>query len=682
MRDPHPHCLRVAVENWEDPVRFAALLRLLETYPGGIGQVALFTSAVHSPLPLSEISRRAAIMKDRLARIREAGLVPAVNILATVGHHEEDLGSTPAGDYDLLTGADGRVCRGSVCMNDERWREEYVVPVYRMLAEARPSVIWVDDDIRYGHLPVGNGCFCADCLALFNRENGTSFTRESLTDKLESGDPAVRRAWLKHNGDAICRLLQAIGDAVRSVDPQIRLGFMTGERYFESYAFGAFAEALSDGGRYPILWRPGGGAYEDISFDAIMEKSEQIGRQNALLPACVTESLSEVENFPYQLIRKTPVSTALEGAWSMTAGCTGAAFNILPSETGEPVENAASHLCAIEDMRPFCELLTEKTAGQQPVGIGTAWRQNDQLAIPSREEGGSFLNGSGGMYASFARELFDFGLPQSYRPDRSLVTLLTGGCLRVMAEEEIAAMLEGGVYMDISALAALNAEGFAPLTGFEPGPAFPADARERYAAHPLNKEIEGGIRNCRQAFHPGDAYSLIPASPGAQILSDLIDYHGRVLADCCLGVFDNEASGHVAAAGYYPFSWLSDARKTAQLKRLMVRLSDERLPSYVETYCRVRNHTFPSGGKTVVAMCNPTNQPIEDLTVAVRTNADDGVYVDQQCVRTDLRGEERMAEQSAAYRRFRIPLLPPFGMGLLEVPADNGCDNKEEFRYG
>ena len=605
MEKKRMHCLRVAVENWEDPDRFEELLRLLRLYPGGIGQVALFTSAVHSPLPIDEIERRARILKDRFARIREAGLIPAVNILATIGHHEEDLPASPASSYALMTGADGRVCRGSVCMNDERYLKEYVVPVCRLLAEASPSVYWVDDDIRYSHLPVGNGCFCEGCLSLFSRETGRTFTRESLTEELERGDPAVRRAWLKHNGDAICRLLRTVGDAVRSVDPGIRLGFMTGERYYEGYAFREFAEALSDGGKYPILWRPGGGAYEDICFDAIMEKSEQIGRQNAYLPAFVTESVSEVENFPYQLIRKTPVSTALEGVWSMTAGCTGAAFNILPSETGEPLSGAAPHLHAIERMRPFCELLSEKTAGKQPVGIGTAWSPRDQLAVPAREEGGSFIGGWGGTYASFAREAFDFGLPQSYRPDCSVVTLLTGGCLRVRTDGEIRELLRGGVCADVSALRELNGRGFSALTGFEPGEACPTDARERYAANALNRGFEGGIRNCRQAFHPGDSYGLIPLAPETEILADLVDYHGRVLAECCLGYYENEAGGRFAAAGYYPYGWLSDALKTAQLKRLMVRLSGNRLPSYVDTYCRIRNHTFRNDGKTVVALPLP-----------------------------------------------------------------------------
>ena len=668
-----PHCIRVAVENWIDPERFGELTDLLAKYPGGIGQVALFTSAVHSPLTLEELGRRAEIMKDRFAVIREKGLSPAVNILATVGHHEEDLGHTPAGNYTLMTGADGRVCRGSVCMNDGRYLCEIVIPAYRILAGTGPDAIWVDDDVRYGHIPIGNGCFCESCIALFNRENGTSFTRETLVGALEAGDPDVRQAWLKHNSGAISRLLGAIGDTVREIDPGIRLGFMTGERYFEGYAFSEWAEALSGGGKYPISWRPGGGAYEDICFDTIVEKSEQIGRQNAYLPAYVTESVSEVENFPYQMIRKSPVSTAVEGAWNMTAGCTGAAFNILPSETGEPVSNAEAHLRAIDGRLPLYRLLAEKTAGKQPVGIGTAWRPDDQRAVP-----GSFIGGWGGMYASYARELFDFGLPECYRPDRAVVTLLTGGCLGVFSDEEILSLLRGGVYADAGALGELDRRGFSALAGFGAGEAIPADARERYEECPINAGIAGGIRNARQAFHPGDSFALIPRGEDGRtgILSSLVDYHGGVLASCCLGTYENREGGRLAAAGYYPYSWISDAFKTAQLKRLMLWLSGGRLPSWVDTCCRIRNRTFAENGKTTVALFNPTNAPIEGLTVAVRTNCARGTFTDQRGGVRRPGGEKRegpagFAELTEKYRFFAVGTLAPYEIGILEAEDEN-----------
>ena len=660
-----PHSLRVAYENWHEEERFRSLLALLDEYPGTVGEVALFSSAVHAPLPLAEFKRRTEIQKERMKTLREHSLSAGINILASIGHHEEDLDDSLHGPYTFMTNRRGEVCRGSYCMNDERYLDEYIRPIYRVAAEAEPDFIWGDDDIRYGHLPIGNGCFCENCIARFNRDNGTSYTRETLLVALDRGDLSVRRAWLAHNSSTISRLFRVIGKTVREIDPKITLGFMTGERYFEGYAFREWAEALSDNGRYPIQWRPGGGAYEDFNYDGILEKAEQIGRQSAFLPDYVVSIQSEIENFPYQLLKKTPTSTALEAAWTMTSGCTGAAFNILPSETGEPLETVEPHLRAIEKMAPLYRLLGEKTAGLQPCGICTGWRPDSQLSVPA----GSFDSAWGGMYSS-AGEMFSFGLPECYRPEHACVTLLTGSFGTAWTDEELSSLLRGGVYADASALAFLNGRGFAEKTGFAVEKPYPVDARELYADVPLNagiaggKGIAGGIRNCRQAFHGGDSYGLSPTQKGSTALASLVDYHLRPMTDCCLGIYENADGGRFCVSGYYPYSWISDYYKTIQVKRLMVWLSKDTLPSYVFSYARIRNHTFVKDDSVVTALLNPTSQDLEDVRIAVRTRKRSAVWYAQDGTETKIRAE--MLE-NGYYRFFTVKGLSAFTMGILEV---------------
>jgi hypothetical protein len=181
-----------------------------------------------------------------------------------------------------------------------RFLSEYAAVIYDIYARTGADFIWVDDDVRYGHMPIGNGCFCDICIGKFNRENNYSFDRPGLVAELENGDVEFRRKWLRQNRETLSRLLSVAGKAARNVDENIMLGFMTGERYIESYDFHAFSEALSDGGKHEIMWRPGGGAYNDFSFDYIVAKSEQIGRQNAYLPPYVTINHSEVEKLPLQ----------------------------------------------------------------------------------------------------------------------------------------------------------------------------------------------------------------------------------------------------------------------------------------------------------------------------------------------------------------------------------------------
>ena len=675
--DRKMHSLRVADDNWMDSGRFEELIGLLQQYPCGIGRISLFTAGTHAPLVLPELKERLTVMEQRLRRLRECGFLAGINILATIGHHEEDLDHSFHGDYYSMTNDMGEICRGSFCMGDERYLRDYVRPAYRMLAEAEPDFIWIDDDIRSGHLPIGFGCFCDGCIDNFNREHQTTYTREGLREALDRGDLALRKAWLSHNTDNICRLFRVIGETVREVRPEITLGFMTGERYFEGYDFARMADALSENGTYEIMWRPGGGAYTDYNFDEIINKQEEVGRQNSLLPAYVTISQYEIENFPYQLLKKSPTSTALEAALSMTAGCTGAAFNILPGETGEPLELIRPWLKTIDERMPFYELLAEKIGGKQPVGIGTGWKFDCQAAT----EGERWTMTYGGEYAGFARELFDFGLPQSYLAENRVVTLVKGACTRTWSEDEMQTLLSGGVYLDGDALEDFNRRGYGAYTGFTRGAEYPVDARESYLPAAINSGIENGIRNCRQAFFHGESREIVPVAKEAVPLARLIDYHGTELASCCLGFYENALGGRICGAGYYPFSWVSDSFKSLQLKRLFVHLSGGRLPSYVETCCRVRNHTFVEGDKTIVTLCNPGNEPIISLRVAIRTKAIEAYVTDQRClvsrISCDCVDAERDCKdgnykdgdykEGGNYRFFTVDKLLPYEMIIIEA---------------
>jgi hypothetical protein len=654
-----PHLLRIGLRfDEKDESQLEELLRLLRKYPSGISEIAFFTSNVHIPYPLEEVKRRIGIIKKYIRRCREEGLRAGFNHLATLGHHEEDLEWSIPGNYTHMTNRRGEKCRGSYCMNDEAYLREYVVPLYTALAKAEPDFILVDDDIRYYHMPVGTGCFCDTCIEKFNSLSGLRLTRYELLSRLDGGDAEIRKLWLEKQSLAIENLLALIGDTVRSVNENITLGVMSGERYAEGYRFDRWAEALSSKGRYEIMWRPGGGAYTDSRFDEIVRKAEQTGRQNAFLPEYVTKRQYEIESFPHHMIKKTPTSTALEAAWAMTSGNSGAAFNILPAESGEPWSVAEPHLRAICRMLPMYDLLAEKTAKRAPVGIGSAWRRDSLASAPK----GDFTGQSGDIYADFSREFFDFGLPEAYHPDNCLVLLGKGEFAYSYTDGEIEALLTKNIYLDTAALSLLNRRGYSNLTGFEIQCEFPADAREEYIPHEINAGGEGDIRNGKQSFCAEDSFGLVPHE-GAHALTRLVDYHGRVLSDCALGIFENETGGRIAAAGYYPYSRLADYYKSRQIINLMLYLSGGKLPSYVDSYIRIRNHTFVDGDRITVALLNPTNEPYENVDVAVLGDRDVvHVYTkDGECRASD---RTRRAETHSI---FTVGEIPPYSIVIIET---------------
>jgi hypothetical protein len=309
---------RIGISQWGAEESFDALLALFDRHPGVTDEISFFTSETHAPLPLAEIGRRCGLLERRMGRARERGYRAGINHLATIGHHEENLANSLSGDLAFLTDIEGRICRGSLCPNSDTTRE-YVRDAYRLITQAHPDFIWIDDDVRLlGHLPIRFTCFCDGCLALFARSHGERFSRAELREGLDQADVhrklALRKAWLAHNRQTISRLMSLIEETVHGSRPGLPLGFMTGERYFEGYDFDAIARVLAGPAGSEVRWRPGGGFYSDENLSELTAKSHEIGRQVSLLPANVRSIQSEIENFPYQRLKKAARTTSLEAA--------------------------------------------------------------------------------------------------------------------------------------------------------------------------------------------------------------------------------------------------------------------------------------------------------------------------------------------------------------------------------
>jgi hypothetical protein len=159
---------RIGVPRWMTEAHFREPLALFEKYRGVTDEISLFTSATHPPLPLDVIRERARVAALRMAQARELGYRAGINVLATMGHHEENLPRSLSGGFTPVTDIDGNTCRGSFCPNDPRL-QEYIREVYRAVASAGPDFIWIDDDVRLaGHMPVFLTCFCDGCRAILS----------------------------------------------------------------------------------------------------------------------------------------------------------------------------------------------------------------------------------------------------------------------------------------------------------------------------------------------------------------------------------------------------------------------------------------------------------------------------------------------------------------------------------
>lgn len=653
--------LRVPAQRWLDKGMFEEVLGMLDGNRGMADGLALFTGFTHPPLPLETIRQHAPAMGERIALAKSRGYGCGVNVLATMGHHNENLDHSFQGNYTRRTDIKGNVCLGSFCPNDGRFVEDYVVPLYIAVASVNPDFIWIDDDVRSGHMPIGPDCFCDCCLERFAGLCGKLHTRESIAAALDGGAKperlAFRKLWLQGKRDTINRLFETIEQTVHGVNPEILLGFMTGERYADGYDFDTQAAILAGPARTEVLWRPGGGFYRDVTPREMIEKSHEIGRQASLLPKSVRSIQSEIENFNYEALGKSVHINTAEIASHIAAGCTGAALNLMNLYEELSIEKTGLFR-EIARQRPFYDALVRAQWRAPSLGIFSGWGKDTESARGLSRGGPGDADG---YNPHFADQWFELGLPMAYDATNAQMAMFTGNAPYAFTDAELTRWLSKGVYLDGPALDALNEMGYGRLTGFTVKEYLIADCIEQLTDHVLNGAQRGRMRDSRQSFWKCPCASLEPSAAGAETLARAVDYGSGVKAACCMGVFENELGGRVCAGGYYPWDFVLSHSKAEQCRSVVRWLTRDTLPAYVSSLHKVNLWARQSpSGRTAITLINSSMDVAEGLTLQVLTNAAALRVTDKRMRETAVGA----SGSDGAYNSFVLPALEPWSVYL------------------
>jgi len=401
---------------------------------------------------------------------------------------------------------------------------------------------------------------------------------------------------------------------------------------------------------------------EIYKIRSLIGKSHGIGRQVSLLPDNVVSIQSEVENFPYQRLKKAAYTTALEAASHIAAGCTGAAFNVL-SMYNEPLDEYEPLIMKLHEKRPFFDLMSRELGRAKPKGIYTGWTK-DTFVVNNIAEGDWFGEGTGKITGSYADEIFEIGLPACYSSQYASVTVLSGDNVLAMKKEEILKILSSGVYMDAQAISRLNEMGYEKLTGFSVERFVENDCTEEFVNHPLNIGFIGRRRDGRQSFWKYPAAVLKPQDEGAGILARMIDYREKEIAPCCMGVFENHLGGRLCVSGYYPWTFLQNFSKSSQMKFLMRWLSRDTLPAYVSSFHKVNLWVRePERGKLVIVVINSYLDTAENVTLMLFTDKQEISVFDMKCSET----KTCSCGTSGVYRKFTLPPIEAWQMRFIIV---------------
>ena len=651
---------------WEpmpgDDRKYEEILSLCEKYPEAFSSAIFFTQSNHSVRNPDIHRATAERLRPVLERFKAAGIPSGIDVLCTIGFFDDDPDPVmETEEYPHLVSISGSVAIGRLCPEHEA-NKEYIAEQYRIYAGLHPDMIYIDDDLS------SMSCFCPACVRRFAREYGVidenSATLDALIALLESDDLNVRKKirdmWIDFNAKRVNEVFKLIEKTVHEVDPGIRLGFMSHVAGTDGLENEKWAESLKGGKAENVSWRPGGGVYTEFSPGDVLDKALRISAQIRYLPPFVDRIESEMENYPYHSLRKSPGFTAFESLIYLAAGCTGTAFNICSAIAFVPEEYDPFFKMAYE-VEKAGDMIVDVMGRAPSAGIGFPWNKRTAADPASKRWKLGANNG-----IPFPNELASIGIPAADRVESTSVFLLDGASACQLTDNEIMTVLSRGVLMDAGALEIIRNRGFGKYTGFKVSDRYYKATCGRDLEHPLNYPGRN-VRDVRQSFgYCGAISTFAKTDDKAEYLSEAITLRGEHRG-MCSGIFENELGGRIAVDGLMPFSWVYALPRNQGIKNLLKWLSNDTLGAFVRSYHRVSVWQRGNG----IFLANFEMEKARGVRIAILDAPERMSCVvfegGKECLTVDL----TPSGTDGTYKLFDLPEMPVTGEILL-FPGKDG----------
>ena len=412
----------------------------------------------------------AKAMGEAAGKIRAAGIIPSLQVVA-LGHGDGAImGQSPEKDstirWGTMVGPGGEVTNTVNCPRQPAYLamiEETFKPYAR---EVRPHSIYLDDDLRLTqHHPATEGCYCDDCIALFNKEYGHSYTRKTLVEALNSNerDGELRKEWIAFGQESLAGIVRAISRGVHSVSPETRIGLQHTAFHFkllEGWDWNPMFRAMKEETGLTPVSRPGHGFYNDHSPRGMIEKGFGIARQVRRLEPGITEIAPEIEGYIHKATGKSPKGICLETMYYLSLGATQMSYAIICGNQ-EPVSwYADNYFKALSEWKPFAKEYAAFNKGSAPAGIDP-WI-SPGLVLRDVEEGEDPRAWTVTSAGNKAFPLAALGFPFAPEASGPLVRMLDEECVRGTSDDGLRSVLsKGGTVVDAPSWKRISERGLA-----------------------------------------------------------------------------------------------------------------------------------------------------------------------------------------------------------------------------
>ncbi len=330
-------------------------------------------------LSLEEHRRRAERLSKIVPKVSELGIIPAINVLQTMGHGNKKSLIKEKFGFQPIVGSDGVEVEGAVCALDENFLG-YVYQMYRIYAQTGALHIWADDDVRITHHGEGSefGCFCPIHMQKISDATSQNWEREKIVKSLSNlKNRELWEKWYKINSEAIVNLFKQVEKAVHGVNPNIRIGMMICGHNSTRDVNEEIRTPRGNGAA--LLLRPGGGYWDDGSLLGALRKRILIRSE---MPMHETEfnTSYELENHPYWPSLKSIKAMELEMDLNFAEGIDRIALNIFDN-VGGPIDEQGNYKKLLCSKHRFHTEIKKCIEGKKGVGIYIFRSMDSQLNI-------------------------------------------------------------------------------------------------------------------------------------------------------------------------------------------------------------------------------------------------------------------------------------------------------------
>ena len=541
--------LRVGYNQYYTDEEFFKHLEYVKANIDVIDEITMFAGFSHYGYRTIEAEMESAeVIRKRIKSYKEAGVKSVgVDVLASIGHIEEGWGVLPASPLRFKMNENGVESKSCLCPGNDAFLE-HTAKRYGILADVGADFIWMDDDFRLcDHGVVQNYCYCDDCIANFNKQKGTSCSREEISEQVHN-NPEFAKEWDEFHSDILVKAFEAVERGVHSVNPDVKIGYM-------SIPSNTRTDWMIKSGSEKL--RPGDGFYTDEHPMNLFTKCYTLQDQIRETPDYITDIQYEYEAFNYQTMEKSEHISELETTLALMSGCRGALYN----------DNLFFDRISTTDMLRRCrgrmELITRNNENCTPCGVYC----KDNMV---------------------ARMFNEIGVPITRYKENAVMEIVTGSDIKKLSDNEIEALGNVNLLTDGEGVELLNERGFGNIICGSVKKRYDNGMAERFSDNELNGSYKNHYRdifmNFKREHGNPDAYELEPYE-GATVLSRL-ETITHIPGDTSMYIKE-AGQRRVAADGYLIPPAIKSAPKREQLLNVLDRVSFNKLPVMIDKAVKV-----------------------------------------------------------------------------------------------